>query len=350
MNELKIQIFKSFSEELKKYWLEFENISEHYFFQTFEWQKLWFKHQKEKKKLINNYSIIIKESDEIIMILPFNIDCSKGIKKLNWSGFPFSDYNCPLIKIGKKINKDQFKKIWDLILDNANKDFDCVILQNQPGNILNNKNPFFYFLDQKITNKYYGIKLNKDFKIEKGEQANINYQINRINKIGELRFNVAENEEDLKKILQFIIEHKSIQYDKTNAWNLFKNDLYKDFFISSGLELKKAVYITYLTLNKKIIAAHFGFVHNKICYYLFPVYDYNFNKYSPGKILLKKIIDYCISCSIDYFDFTIGLENYKKILSNNENETSYYFKSYNLKGWFLITFLECKELIKRLIR
>ena len=32
MNELKIQIFKSFSEELEKYWLEFENISEDFDF------------------------------------------------------------------------------------------------------------------------------------------------------------------------------------------------------------------------------------------------------------------------------------------------------------------------------
>jgi len=350
MNDLKIEIFETFSEQLKKHWLEFEKKSDHHFFQTLKWQKLWFEHQKLKNKSITNYSIIVTELDEIIMIAPFNIDYSGGIKKLKWSGFPFSDYNCPLLRTGKKISREQFKNIWKLILNNSNKDFDCVILKNQPENILNNKNPFFYLRGQKIFNKYFGIKLNKNFKFEKKEQTNIDYQINRLNRYGEISFKLVENTEDLKKILQFIIEHKSKQYDKTGAWNLFKKNLYRDLFISSGLELKESVYVTYLTFNKKIIAAHFGYIYNKMCYYLFPVYDYDFNKYSPGKILLKMIIDDCISNSIDYFDFTIGLENYKKKLSNYENKASFYFKSYNLRGLSLIVFLECKELIKSIIR
>ena len=168
MNELKIEIFETFSEQLKKHWLEFEKKSDHHFFQTLKWQKLWFEHQKLKNKSITNYSIIVTELDEIIMIAPFNIDYSGGIKKLKWSGFPFSDYNCPLLRTGKKISREQFKNIWKLILNNSNKDFDCVILKNQPENILNNKNPFFYLHGQKIFNwENFSRKICKKHKCEK---------------------------------------------------------------------------------------------------------------------------------------------------------------------------------------
>ena len=59
---------------------------------------------------------------------------------------------------------------------------------------------------------------------------------------------------------------------------------------------------------------------------LFPAYDNDYRKYSPGKILLKKIIDHSRLNSIDYFDLTIGSEDYKKNFSNNEIETSIFFQ------------------------
>ena len=37
--------------------------------------------------------------------------------------------------------------------------------------------------------------------------------------------------ENSTKIINFIINNKSEQYKRTNAWNLFKIDSYKNFFI-----------------------------------------------------------------------------------------------------------------------
>lgn len=349
MDNFKIKIFNSFTEELKECWEKFEKISNHYFFQSYKWQKLWFDHQKKYKRPIKNYSIVIEDNSEIIMIMPLNIDSSYGIKKLYWSGFPFSDYNCPLINKKKKIDEKSFLKIWNLILENKH-DFDCIIFKNQPRRILYEKNPFFYSLNNNIENKSFGIDLKENFKLEKKEQFNINYQIKRLANSGELKFKIAENKEEINRIVNFIIKHKSKQYENTNAWNLFKIDVNKSFFNSSSLEFNKIMYITYLMLNEKIIAAHFGYIYNKRCYYLFPVYDYSYKKYSPGKILLKKIIDHCIANSLEYFDLTIGLEDYKKKYSNNENEISFYFKNINYKGIFFISILQFKELLKKIIK
>ena len=59
IRNIKIQVFREFSIELEKLWKDFEKISSHYFFQSFEWQKLWYEHQIEHKKPIKNYSIVV---------------------------------------------------------------------------------------------------------------------------------------------------------------------------------------------------------------------------------------------------------------------------------------------------
>ena len=59
------------------------------------------------------------------MILPLNINYKNGVKILSWSGFPFSDYNAPLIKNNESISQQDFLFLWNKLINN--KDFDCII-------------------------------------------------------------------------------------------------------------------------------------------------------------------------------------------------------------------------------
>ena len=104
--------------------------------------------------------------------------------------------------------------------------------------------------------------------------------------------------------------------------------------------MEEKSYITYLQLDNEIIAAHSGYVYNNICYYLFPVYNINYHKYSPGKILLKKIIDDSKSNSLDYFDLTIGDEDYKKKLFKQQILFCYSLTSYKYKRKSLYSFIK----------
>ena len=104
-----------------------------------------------------------------------------------------------------------------------------------------------------------------------------------------------------------------------------------------------------MEIDKKIIAAHSGYIYENICYYLFPVYNLEYKKYSPGKILLKKIIDDSKSNFLDYFDLTIGSENYKKNYSNHKQNSSIFFESVNFKGSCLIFLFKLKNLLKKIL-
>ena len=349
MNKYKIKIFNSFTEELKKNWQEFEKKSCHHIFQTFKWQRLWIEKQHEYKNDIINYTILITENEKLIMILPLNIKNNHSIKILTWSGFPFSDYNIPLTLQNKKISRDDFNIIWKMILDYL-QNCDCIVLDNQPENILDQKNPFYYFLSNKINNAYYGIKFSKQFELKKNEIDNIKYQFNRLKKLGNLEFKVAKEKDEKKNILDFIVKHKTKQYISTKAWNLFKQKINIDLFELSSLIMEENSYITYLQINNEIIAAHSGYIYKNKVYYLFPAYNMDYHKYSPGKILLKQIIDDSRLNSLEYFDLTIGSEDYKKNYSNHNFNSGIFMKVLSFKGNFYISLLKLKELLKKLIK
>ena len=349
MNNFEIKIFNSFSDELKDCWLKFENKSSQHIFQSYKWQKLWYEKQQEHEQQLINCTILIYENKKLIMILPFNIRSHHSIKVLTWSGFPFSDYNIPLIIKNKELSKDDFNIIWKIILEYL-PNCDCIILDNQPENILNQNNPFYYFLSNKINNEFYGIKFNKQFEFKKNEIDNIRYQSSRLKKLGKLEFKLAKDEEEKKNILDFIVQHKTKQYVNTKAWDLFKQKFNKDFFVLSNLSMKENSFISYMQINNEIIAAHSGYIYENKFYYLFPVYNIDYRKYSPGKILLKKIIDDSKLNSFEYFDLTIGSEDYKKNYSNHNFNSAIFMKALNFKGNFYISLLKSKEILEKLLK
>ena len=349
INKYEIKVFNSLSEKLKEDWQALEKNSYNHIFQTFKWQKLWLEKQQEHNYDIINNTIFIYENKKLIMILPFNIKNYFSFKILTWSGFPFADYNIPLIIKNTKLSKENFDIIWKMILKNV-KNCDCIILNNQPENILNQKNPFYYFLNNKINNIYHGIKFNRQFELNKNEIDNIRYQTNRLKKLGKLEFKIAKDIDEKKNILEFIVQHKSKQYINTKARDLFKQNFNKDFFESSNLILKENSYITYMQLDNEIISAHSGYIYENKCYYLFPVYNIKYKKFSVGKILLKKIIDDLKLKSLEYFDLTIGYENYKKNFSNNKFNSALVMKALSFRGNFYIYLLKLKEILKKFLK
>ena len=345
MNNIEIKVYKYFSDELEFIWKHFETQSQNFIFQSFDWQKLWFKKQVLHSTKIQNYTIIVFKNSKVIMILPLNITAKYGVNILNWSGFPFSDYNAPLVIKNNQINKDDFFLIWKKIKNNKNE-FDCIVLENQPEKIVNLENPFFKFLKNKLNNYYYSLYFLNNFRIKKTELDNIKYQTNKLKELGNLQFKIAKKKDEIKKTLDFIIHNKSIQYERTRAWNLFKFNKHREFFITSNEDLIENNVVCYLTLDNKMIAAHSGFQYKQRYYYLFPAYLYEFRKFSPGKILLEKLIHEIKSLSYEYFDLTIGSENYKENFSNNKMPSAYYIESRNLKGLIYILFLKLKNYIK----
>jgi len=72
----------------------------------------------------------------------------------------------------------------------------------------------------------------------------------------------------------------------------------------------------------------------------------NYNKYSPGKILISELIKWSITKKIKVFDFGLGEENYKKYWSNRTESLFRYFYTKNLKGLITLKIIKIYVFIK----
>ncbi len=346
LKNLKLKVYKEFNPEIEKIWEDFEKNSHNYFFQTLNWQKEWFHSIIRHNK---NYSInivVVKNNEDILFILPFCIKKIFIFKILMWAGYPFSDYNAPLIKKNLELNREDFLNIWKKIIEIIKVDINCVDLQNQPEKIKNIANPFFDYLSTKNEYTYSGLILKNFTNFNKSQISDIKYQQKRLNNKGTLSFKFAKNSEEQKKILNFIIENKVIQYQSTNAWNLFQNSGNKFFFLYSNLKLGQNLSLSYISHGEDIIAAHLGYVYMGAFYYLFPAYNLKYKKYSPGKILLNFLVNHCKSNDFNYFDFTIGSEIYKKKWSNYQQKGGVTLNSLSNIGYIYIFYFKLKNKIK----
>ena len=336
--KIDIKIKNEFDLNLKKEWENLQQNSNISFFQTFKWQKYW--HEKCGNNLVNIITMVYK-NDELISILPFNIKKIKLLKILSWNGFPFSDFNQPVTKQNRNINSKDLNFIISKL--HSMYKFDNVHLINcVDASYLNNNK-----IKSNNISKLIFFKNGTDNRIISNFKKKINYDENRLRK--NFKYEVHINENNKNEIIDFFFKEKHKQLARTKAWNYLNYEVYKKYIYDLIEFDNQNLCFSCLKINKKIISSHIGYIYNNIYYYIFPVYDQNFKKYSPGNILLSKLIDNYKAKKFNLFDFTIGNELYKKKLNNHMDQT-YEFVSFNsFFGIFYYLKVKAKLKIKTLI-
>jgi CelD/BcsL family acetyltransferase involved in cellulose biosynthesis len=99
--------------------------------------------------------------------------------------------------------------------------------------------------------------------------------------------------------------------------------------------------------NDHPIAFHYGFLYNSRLIWYKPSFDINYSKCSPGKVLIKYLIEYAINNGVDELDFTVGDEKFKSHFAN-EKKKNVQIKIYKSASHFYIDL--AKHHAKRVFR
>ena len=83
-------------------------------------------------------------------------------------------------------------------------------------------------------------------------------------------------------------------------------------------------------------------------FYIFPTFTHKYYNYSPGNILLLKLVNSFFEEDGEVFDMTIGNEIYKKKLSNNSIEIYYKDILLTFKGKLTSPYLFLKNYLKKI--
>ena len=344
---MNIKIFSNLEPELEDLWKTFEKKSNHTFFQNSLFIKKLVNFKKRK-----NYFVVVFDSSEVIAIFPFEIKKIFGIKILQWIGTKYVDYCGPLISQDHEISSEFFKSLWQKILDKIN--CDLVILDKQAKFIDNLENPFVNFLDNFEISKIFLIDLpdNEDEYFQNITNKKFLSEFKRTsNKVREkyhLKFeNLKMNKDELKSI--DLIKKKNLMLNK----NFFGKSIEKNFvnfFDDLISDFPDQIKLSVLSINKEIVSANLGFVKNDRFYYFMPtIFKNDYNKYSPGKILISELIKWSIQKKIKIFDFGLGEENYKKYWSNRTETLFRHFYSKNIKGLVALKIIKIYLFIKNFL-
>jgi len=353
---VKINIYDTFSAaELD--WREFEETGTCDVFQRYDWLSRWFKYIGKDEGFSPVLITVRNCIDEPLFMFPLAIQTLYGLRMLTWLGGKLTDYQAPLIgRAGEKISSDEFGSLWTEIKKKIDQ-FDLIYFVNQPENIGNVKNPFVLY-STRANAECFRANIDKSLpyfanSLSKKIQSDTRRQIGRLSLLGELKFVVAETTEERKDLTRKMIVQKQNKYLKTGVKNIFRSEKYKAFYedMSTSFSQQEIVHISALYVGDVVTATHWGMIWRDRFYYLMPGHESGqWDKYSTGRILLKKLMQCLENREIKVFDFTIGSEKYKSQWANQKEYVYEQLEASSWRGTFFILTQKAYRFAKRRLK
>jgi CelD/BcsL family acetyltransferase involved in cellulose biosynthesis len=314
-------------------------------FLSFDWFKVWLKHFLGENKLL---VLLLYKENEIVAIAPFSIkrERFKGvpIKKIELLGNVYSPFRYFLINEGD--DKEKVKNLFCI--------FDFVFKQHKGWSVLDlhaipqennwfnlvittlkrmglNYSDYLCFGDWYLDEiKYSGEEYfnNLPQKIKK----DILYCKRRLEKMGKCEFKLIRNGNNIDDYmdLYYKVYEKSWQ-KKEGVGPNFHRDLAKIAIRNNWLRLG------FLFFDNSPIASQFWVSNNEIAYILKTVYNQEYKKFSPGKILTSEMMKYVIDMDgVNIVDYVQGDEAYKEDWTPKRRERcGVLIFNNNIKGKYL---------------
>ncbi len=356
---LKIEVIESFK-EAEPTWRSLEAKGHAFVFQTFDWQATYYQ-TLGCKHLSNLCLVIVKATDDRpLMLLPLGIVRRRFSRVLIWLGGKLTDYNGPLLANDASDHFDQRRtaRLWQQICRVLPK-FDYTDFQRQPAHIGDQQNPFWQLGTSGNPVSGWQSSLSLDWNAYYRQKRGVETRRKdrkkeaKLAEHGPIHFKIAQTEEEIDAILETLAAQKLASYAQKGITGVFLDPASIDFIRSftqarceSGL-----VVLACLKVRDEIIAAQWGVIQEAHFYCLVLSRDHGrFARYSPGNILLRRLLEWCCAREIKTFDFTYGNEAFKSHWCDSKVELCDSFLSATLRGSVMVCGIRLIHSIRHLAR
>jgi len=338
------------NEELKSSWVRLQMENKIFPQMTYEWIEPWVRLRFLNRIL---HIVTVIKDNQIIMIAPFCIEKAMGVKILRSIPVHFGDFYTI-------ISHDLSDSVINLILEHLKsyQAWNVVKVFNVNSNdkvysVLNKEDLFMkkHLVDINIAN-FKGLTFD-EFLLTRSKNTRGQYRkkLNRLSRKGEVKFEVikdsksyCENQEDFIRLYNL-------------RWvNDSRKPLTDDYYqcrteaISPNIDQGKAIMFK-LSIDDNPIAYRLGFLNNNVFYDWKVVHDPEYNYYSPGNLLIGKIIEHISLEGYEQLNFMTGDYGFKKSWVSEEfNTANYAFLSsrkFGLGALYLFYENKLKDKLKR---
>lgn len=135
---------------------------------------------------------------------------------------------------------------------------------------------------------------------------------NKLARQGALRFVTLTRPAEVDARLHTFFEQHVAEWG-TGTPSIFCDPANREFYhaLVARLAPTGAVRLLEVVLDGAVIAAHFGFVYGGRFTWYKPTYEPAYSRFSPGEVLLKRLIEEATHEPVVEFDFTVGDEAFK---------------------------------------
>jgi CelD/BcsL family acetyltransferase involved in cellulose biosynthesis len=305
-------------------------------FQTYEWIWSWWNVFGHMHTL---FLVEVRDGDRLLALAPMMLGKIGLRRVLRFIGDGNSDY-CDFIAGERK--SDALGAILDATA--AIKGWDVIELKNIPESSSTvasvrdfcEKGGRGHLESNEIVCPTLIVKGHEEHARRVANSKTVRRRHNYMRRLGNLRiYNLVEVEEALRSLEHFIAQHIR-RWKGTPSPSLFLKAANRDFYreLIRTLLPQGLLLFTVLEYEGNPIAYHFGFDYgSKIIWYK-PSYDPDYARLSPGSVLLKHLIEYCLERGYQELDFTIGDEPFKRRYANHLNRNVHYMVYNGLPGYY----------------
>jgi CelD/BcsL family acetyltransferase involved in cellulose biosynthesis len=284
-------------------------------FSGFAWAKAWWRAFGAKHSLVTP---VVMDGDSVVGILPLVVESGT----LKFLGSPHADYNDILCEPDRPevaesalrcvLQSTDWKKA---VLENVSEGSRLRRLSEAFPRDLQNR------LEWIFSSPCPAIVLteNRDTTLRSllGKDS-LRRHYNKLKKIGKLQFRHIEDRDEIREALPQFFQQHVARRAMAGGTSRFSDDASTQFYYHLVEELDPTCDLRFsvVELDGRPIAYHLGFeLDGKLVWYK-PSFDVDYWDYSPGEVLIRSLLEYVGTRSVEEIDFTVGDESFKGRFAN----------------------------------
>lgn len=252
-----------------------------------------------------------------VLFAPLGLSKRKQARILTFADADAADYNAPILfPVDHEWTRERAAELWRLIVE-ALPAFDLVTLSKMPEQVGGLTNPLYLIADASNDVACHGNNLCRPWhEIDKAVpfRKTLLKKMRGLERIGPLRYLVFADEQDHDGVLAFVLRQKQRRFEETKVPG-FDADPEKYAFFHEGTRSfvdARMVHLAGLRVGDEIVGAMWGLVQGRHYYaILIGSEGAEWAKYSIGRIVYYKTLEWLHKAGFEYMDLGIGDEPWK---------------------------------------
>ena len=286
-------------------------------FQTREFMGVWAATFGAAPSIAPRFVDVHDGAGALVLRLPLAIETVGGIRVLGFADQSCADYNAPILyPTATAWTPERAAALWGQV-EAALGPIDKVVLDKLPAMVGDCVNPLHLLADEANPESCHGSDLTLAWEKVMATQAQLRTlkrKMRTLDKLGAVRFVVARTPAERQRLLGVLLAQKQRRFEDTRVPGFAENPVPKAFFERATALFGDSgdLHLAALEVDGEVIATSWGVALGTTVYELMIGFEAGeWAKYSPGRILNLRYLEWARAEGFTYVDHGIGDESWK---------------------------------------